>query len=73
MSALRGVLHEGSGRENNKAQGEAECFLVLQTTTRVQYKHKARAKGTYINWLLCEETILLASVMLYHVIIKTSS
>ena len=45
----------------------AIALLVLETTTRVQYERKARAKGT-LTGLLYEETIHLASVVFCRVL-----
>ena len=45
-----------------KHEAKPSALLVLQTTTRVQYERKARAKGT-LTGLLYEETMPLASVV----------
>ena len=50
-----------------KHEAKPIALLVLETTTRVQYERKARAKGT-LTGLLYEETIHLASVVFCRVL-----
>ena len=50
-----------------KHEVKPSALLVLETTTRVQYERKARAKGT-LTGLLYEETIPLASVVFFRVL-----
>ena len=50
-----------------KHEVKPSTLLVLETTTRVQYERKTRAKGT-LTGLLYEETIPLASIVFCHVL-----